>query len=154
MPSPTTPAAGDTRQSVDAEMGAETTDTPESSHGSEKDPEAALEASAAPPAYTLFTTRQRHCIVLLIGTATMFSPLTANIYLPCIPLLQDGYRVSLQLINTTVTAYVLVQSVAPAFFSQPPTPSAAAPSTSPPFPSSSARASAWRSREPTPRSSC
>ncbi|KAM0280146.1 hypothetical protein ACHAQH_004218 [Verticillium albo-atrum] len=48
----------------------------------------------------------------------MFSPLTANIYLPCIPLLQHDYGVSLQLINTTVTVYVLVQSAAPAFFSQ------------------------------------
>ena len=75
-------------------------------------------ATTAPLAYTLLTTRQRYCIIVLIGTATMFSPLTANIYLPCIPLLQHDYRVSLQLINTTVTAYVIVQSVAPAFFSQ------------------------------------
>jgi multidrug resistance protein len=68
--------------------------------------------------YTLLTNKQRYCIVLMIGIATMFSPLTANIYLPCIALLQHDYNVSLQLINTTVTAYVLVQSVAPAFFSQ------------------------------------
>ncbi|KAK8099906.1 hypothetical protein PG999_010280 [Apiospora kogelbergensis] len=48
----------------------------------------------------------------------MFSPLTANIYLPCVPLLQQDYQTTLQLINTTITAYVLVQSIAPAFFSQ------------------------------------
>lgn len=80
--------------------------------------EKAEETERGGTVYTLLTDKQRYCIVLMIGIATMFSPLTANIYLPCIALLQKDYNVSLQLINTTVTAYVLIQSVAPAFFSQ------------------------------------
>jgi multidrug resistance protein len=73
--------------------------------------------SSAPP-YTLLTKRQRQWLALLIGIATMFSPLTANIYLPCVPLLKEDFHTTLQLINMTITAYILVQGIAPTFFSQ------------------------------------
>ncbi|KAK8112243.1 chloramphenicol resistance protein [Apiospora kogelbergensis] len=76
------------------------------------------EAAVSPTSYSLLSRAQIRWIALLVGIAAMFSPLTANIYLPCVPLLQQDYQTTLQLINTTITAYVLVQSIAPAFFSQ------------------------------------
>jgi MFS family permease len=54
----------------------------------------------------------------MIGVAMMFSPLSANIYLPCIPLLQKDMQTSTQLINLTITAYIIVQGVAPAFLGE------------------------------------
>ncbi|KAF7911961.1 uncharacterized protein EAE98_011718 [Botrytis deweyae] len=59
-----------------------------------------------------FTTRW---ITLIVGVAIMSSPISANIYLSCVPLLQRGTNVSLQLINTIITADVIIQGVAPAF---------------------------------------
>ena len=44
--------------------------------------------------------------------------LSANIYLPCLPLLQQDLRVTPQLINLTVTTYVIFQGIAPAFFGE------------------------------------
>ncbi|KAM0277354.1 hypothetical protein ACHAQH_005870 [Verticillium albo-atrum] len=71
-----------------------------------------------PEPYTLLTPTQRILIALLVGLATMFSPLTANIYLPCLPLLQSSFATSLQLINLTITAYVVIQGIAPSIFAQ------------------------------------
>lgn len=51
------------------------------------DPRAAAEHRPKPPSspYTLLATPQRTLISVIAGLATMFSPLTANIYLPCLP---------------------------------------------------------------------
>ena len=97
----------------------ESSDQEDGTPGSSIDLEKAVEVSGPEqPPYTLFTTKQQYSIAILIGTATIFLPLTANIYLPCIPLLQHDYDVSLQLITITITAYVVVQSIAPIFFLQ------------------------------------
>jgi len=71
-----------------------------------------------PIPYSVFTKTQKRCITLLIGLAMMFSGLTANIYLPSVPLLQEEYQTSLQLINITITAYIVVQGIVPAFFGE------------------------------------
>ncbi|KAM0327182.1 hypothetical protein ACHAQA_006314 [Verticillium albo-atrum] len=82
----------------------------------EKDTRPCISTSDQP--YTLLTPVQRTPIALLVGLATMFSPLTANIYLPCLPLLQSAFDSSLQLLNLTITAYVIVQGIAPSVFAQ------------------------------------
>jgi multidrug resistance protein len=92
----------------------------------DKPPEIALtpskEEEEPPPqdttSYTLLTPLQRTFVALIVGTATMFSPLTANIYLPCVPVLQTEFRTTLELMNLTITAYIVVQGIAPTFFSQ------------------------------------
>jgi multidrug resistance protein len=48
--------------------------------------------------------------------AFFFSPLSANIYFPCLPSLQTDLHTSPQLINLTITAYIVLQGVSPAFF--------------------------------------
>ena len=71
-----------------------------------------------PIPYSVFTSAQKKSITLLIGAAMMFSGLTANIYLPSLPLLAKEYQTSPQLINITVTAYIVVQGIVPAFFGE------------------------------------
>lgn len=39
------------------------------------------------------------------------SPLTATIYLPAIPTIADAFNKSVELINLTVTVYMIVQGV-------------------------------------------
>lgn len=72
----------------------------------------------SPVPYSVFTNAQKKFITLLIGVAMMFSGLTANIYLPSLPLLEEEYQTSLQLINITITAYIVVQGIVPAFFGE------------------------------------
>jgi multidrug resistance protein len=71
-----------------------------------------------PIPYSVFTKAQKKSITLLIGVAMMFSGLTANIYLPSVPVLEEEYQTSLQLINITITAYIVVQGIVPAFFGE------------------------------------
>ncbi|MCJ1351613.1 MAG: hypothetical protein MMC33_001597 [Icmadophila ericetorum] len=71
-----------------------------------------------PVAYSIFSSTQKRFITVIIGAGMMFSGLTANIYLPSVPLLQEEYHTSLQLINITITAYIVVQGIVPAFFGE------------------------------------
>ncbi|MDI1487634.1 MAG: hypothetical protein OHK93_006904 [Ramalina farinacea] len=66
--------------------------------------------------YSVFTRSQKRLITLLIGLSMLFSPMSANIYFPCIPALEESYHASRQLINLTITSYVIVQGIAPALF--------------------------------------
>lgn len=53
--------------------------------------------------YSVFTHKHRRLLTVLLGLASVTSPLTANIYLPLLPLLQDQYHASAQAINLTIT---------------------------------------------------
>ncbi|KAK8133350.1 NACHT and WD domain-containingprotein [Apiospora sp. TS-2023a] len=66
--------------------------------------------------YSILTPRHRKVLTVLLGLASVTSPLTANIYLPLLPLLQDQYHSSAQVINLTITLYVVVAAVMPIFF--------------------------------------
>ncbi|KAK0654214.1 Dityrosine transporter 1 [Lasiodiplodia hormozganensis] len=54
--------------------------------------------------------------MLLVGFATITSPLTATIYFPLLPLLRAHFHTSAQAINLTITLYVVFQALSPAFF--------------------------------------
>ena len=66
--------------------------------------------------YTTFTPRERRALTLLLGLATITSPLTATIYFPLLPLLRDHFHTSAQAINLTLTVYVIFQALSPAIF--------------------------------------
>ncbi|KAK7921723.1 hypothetical protein PG985_009745 [Apiospora marii] len=66
--------------------------------------------------YSILTPRHRTVLTILLGLASVTSPLTANIYLPLLPLLQEQYHASAQAINLTITLYVVVAAVMPIFF--------------------------------------
>jgi len=60
-----------------------------------------------------FTQRQKWLIVSIVGVAGLFSPLSANIYLPAIPAIASAFHKSTELINVTVTVYMLLQGFSP-----------------------------------------
>ncbi|EIN12517.1 MFS general substrate transporter [Punctularia strigosozonata HHB-11173 SS5] len=72
---------------------------------------------ASPPAkgdkapYSVFTIAEKWAIVALTSYAALFSPLTANIYLPAIPTLVKVFHTSTENINLTVTVYMVMQGV-------------------------------------------
>ena len=67
--------------------------------------------------YTTFSLAIRRTITVLLGAATLASPLTATIYLPLLPLLSNQFGVSTQNINLTVTIYIVFQALAPLLLS-------------------------------------
>jgi multidrug resistance protein len=65
--------------------------------------------------YTVFTRVERWLITIIMGVAMLFSPLTANIYFPAILSLSRAMNVTLQQVNLTITAYIVLQGIAPLF---------------------------------------
>ncbi|KAF6766633.1 quinidine resistance protein-like protein [Ephemerocybe angulata] len=66
--------------------------------------------------YSIFSRSEKWIIVCLTALAGLFSPLTANIYFPAIPTLSRDFHESVELINLTVTVYMIMQGVAPMFW--------------------------------------
>ncbi|KAF8247689.1 MFS general substrate transporter [Wilcoxina mikolae CBS 423.85] len=69
-------------------------------------------------AYSVFTLTQKRWIVLLVGIASFFSPLSANIYFPALSSLSNQLHVSTELINLTITSYMVFQALAPTIFGE------------------------------------
>ncbi|KAF5312980.1 hypothetical protein D9619_002950 [Psilocybe cf. subviscida] len=60
-----------------------------------------------------FSKREKWFIVCFTAFVGLFSPLTANIYFPALPALSRAFNKSTELINLTVTMYMILQGVAP-----------------------------------------
>lgn len=57
--------------------------------------------------YSSFTTNQKRLIIFTASVGSLFSPLTANIYLPALNTLASDLHVSSSAINLTVTTYMV-----------------------------------------------
>ena len=68
------------------------------------------------PAYSVFTQRQKGYIVLLTASAGFFSPLSSSIYFPALNALAQDLKVSNELINLTLTSFMIFQGLAPTVF--------------------------------------
>ena len=82
-------------------------------------PNKACPVSKQPPTpipYTVFTRNQRRRLRLLLGFATITSPLTATCCFPLLPLLRTHFETSAQAINLTLTIYIIFQALSPAVF--------------------------------------
>ncbi|KAH9996022.1 major facilitator superfamily domain-containing protein [Russula vinacea] len=55
-------------------------------------------------------------IVCIASCAANFSPLTANIYFPAIPVIAKDFHKSVELINLTVTMHMVMQGISPMFW--------------------------------------
>lgn len=64
--------------------------------------------------YSEFTKAQKRWIILLVAFAGMFSPLSSFIYYPAIHTLALDLRVTITLVNLTVTSYMIVSGITPA----------------------------------------
>ncbi|KAL8736835.1 MAG: hypothetical protein Q9181_002278 [Wetmoreana brouardii] len=63
--------------------------------------------------YSVFSKSAKRWTVFLVALAGFFSPLSANIYFPALNCLTHDLRVSLELINLTITAYLVCQGIVP-----------------------------------------
>ncbi|MCJ1411012.1 hypothetical protein MMC19_005100 [Ptychographa xylographoides] len=78
-----------------------------------------LEAQRVPsqkPVHSAFTRKQKQYIVFLTSWAGFFSPLSANIYFPALNTLAADLKVSNELINLTLTSYMIFQGLAPTIY--------------------------------------
>ena len=92
---------------------------PPSDQIASKDPNTPSPVSKDPPPpipYTIFTQTQKRRLRLLLGFATITSPLTATCYFPLLPLLRTHFGTSAQAINLTLTIYIIFQALSPAVF--------------------------------------
>ncbi|KAK3312269.1 major facilitator superfamily domain-containing protein [Apodospora peruviana] len=72
------------------------------------------EISPDPP-YSIHPLWKKRFIVLFASLSAFFSPLTAQIYLPALPILAHDFDVSSAQINLTVTTYMIFQGLTPMF---------------------------------------
>ncbi|KAI5269745.1 MFS general substrate transporter [Aureobasidium subglaciale] len=63
--------------------------------------------------FSIYTNRQKLCIVLLVSFAATFSGFASNIYFPSIPTIASDLSSSVELINLTVTGYLIFQGLSP-----------------------------------------
>lgn len=64
--------------------------------------------------YSAFQKSDKILIVFLVATAGFFSPFSAIIYLPALKAIATSLGVTLELMNVTVTMYLIVQDMVPA----------------------------------------
>jgi len=69
----------------------------------------------ATPSYSRFSKWQKRLIVFLITFAATFSPLSSFIFFPAVNTLSMSLHVSVERINLTITSYLIVAGIAPAF---------------------------------------
>ncbi|KAI0101378.1 major facilitator superfamily domain-containing protein [Nemania sp. FL0031] len=72
-----------------------------------------------PKPYSSIARFRMRQLQLLLGLAAITSPLTANIYLPLLPLLRQHFGTSAQAINLTLTIYIIFQGISPVIFGPP-----------------------------------
>ncbi|KDR85436.1 hypothetical protein GALMADRAFT_132132 [Galerina marginata CBS 339.88] len=83
------------------------------SEGSQEDRAAPQLSATSDSPGNRFSKGEKWFIVCFTAFVGLFSPLTANIYFPAIPTLSRVFDKSTELINLTVTMYMVLQGVAP-----------------------------------------
>ena len=78
--------------------------------------EAAQRVTSGRPAFSVFRKRQKRYIVFLTSWAGLFSAISANIYFPALNTLATDLKVSNELINLTLTSYMIFQGLAPTIY--------------------------------------
>ena len=70
------------------------------------------------PSYRTFTKSEKLLIVFLVATPGFFSPFSAVIYFPALKAIATSLGVTLELMNVTVTMYLIVQGIVPSIFGE------------------------------------
>ncbi|KAK9239869.1 major facilitator superfamily domain-containing protein [Lipomyces kononenkoae] len=80
-----------------------------------KDLEAAAPVTtrAAEAPYTVFTLSHKRAICAAATCAALFSPLATNIYFPSITIIASDLGTTVEMVNITVTTYMILQGIAP-----------------------------------------
>ncbi|KAJ5384134.1 hypothetical protein N7517_002045 [Penicillium concentricum] len=67
------------------------------------------------PVYSVLPTGEKAFVIMAGSFAALISPLSSSIYLPALPSLASDMKVSVSLINLTITTYLIFQGLAPSF---------------------------------------
>ena len=81
-----------------------------------QDVEALSAVSSRSPPYSAFSLSKKRYIVFMAAWAGFFSPLSANIYYPALNTISKELNVSSQVINLTLTSYMIFQGLSPSIF--------------------------------------
>lgn len=65
--------------------------------------------------YSVFSPHEKRIIVLCAGLCAFFSPVSGQIYFPALNEIARDLNVSLDLVNLSITSYLIMQGLAPAF---------------------------------------
>ncbi|KAE8444155.1 hypothetical protein EG329_000843 [Mollisiaceae sp. DMI_Dod_QoI] len=65
--------------------------------------------------YSVFTHNEKKIIVICAGLCQFFSPISGQIYFPSLDAISADLNVSNSLVNLTITTYLIMQGIAPAF---------------------------------------
>ncbi|GKZ17766.1 hypothetical protein AbraIFM66951_010828 [Aspergillus brasiliensis] len=76
----------------------------------------AVPAERPAPPHTIFDKTQRRLLVAVVSTAATFSTLASNIYFPAVPSISHSLNVSTELVNLSITAYLIFQGLAPSLW--------------------------------------
>lgn len=80
-------------------------------------PEQELAPPNPPPIpYSIYTPRQKALIVSIVSIAATFSGFASNVYFPSIPTIATDLSVSTELIDLTVTSYLVFQGLSPSIW--------------------------------------
>ncbi|KAL2120119.1 hypothetical protein VTJ04DRAFT_4145 [Mycothermus thermophilus] len=74
---------------------------------------AVLDRVSSGPAYSVFSKRTKLWVIFMAACASFVSPMTANIYFPALNPIAADLGVSIQLINLTLTTYMVFQAISP-----------------------------------------
>jgi MFS family permease len=66
-----------------------------------------------PVPYSIFASHQKTLIVIIVSVAATFTSIASNIYFPSIPTIAKDLSVSAELVNLTVTSYMVFQGLSP-----------------------------------------
>ncbi|KAK9458160.1 major facilitator superfamily domain-containing protein [Dipodascopsis uninucleata] len=66
--------------------------------------------------YTIHSRRRKIAIAMLASVASVMSPLAGSIYFPSINQISSDLNVSVELVNVTVTTFMIMQGLAPTFW--------------------------------------
>lgn len=97
------------------------------------DPSPSSPTTSSEEPYSIFDSRQKAFIVIVVSTAatcetTLLSPryvfadiftvsgFASNIYFPALPTIAQDLNVSVELVNLTITSYLIFQGIAPSFW--------------------------------------
>lgn len=81
------------------------------------DPSLACQQNTAPFPFSIYANAQKLWIILLVSFAATFSGFASNIYFPSIPTIAYDLSSSVELINLTVTGYLIFQGLSPTLWS-------------------------------------
>lgn len=63
--------------------------------------------------FSIYTKQEKWYMVAMAALAGLFSPLASSVYFPAIPTMADAFGKSIELINLTVTMYMVFQGISP-----------------------------------------